>query len=87
MNQKKKYLLTLSGLLATFAPALGETIAVGAFSMNNFSGWNEKSFKGRTVYEFVKDDQINKTVMQAHIQGAASGRFKKSWSILPECLC
>jgi hypothetical protein len=38
MNQKKKYLLTLSGLLATFAPALGETIAVGAFSMNNFSG-------------------------------------------------
>jgi hypothetical protein len=81
----KSWLVLVSFRVVLLA-ASGETIAIGMFSMNNFSGWNEKSFKGRMVYEFVKDDQINKTVVQVQTRGAASGRFKKNVVILPERL-
>ncbi|MES2536605.1 MAG: DUF3047 domain-containing protein [Pseudomonadota bacterium] len=72
-----KFLLFLCGLLACSSHASEVDNVVGAFSKNDFSGWDEKSFKGHTAYELVKDVDLDKIVVRAHTQGAASGRFRK----------
>lgn len=58
----------------------GNTISrVAIFSEGDLSGWEEKSFKGNSQYEFVevKDGEQLKKVLQASTQGQASGLFKK----------
>ena len=64
-------------LLALSSPGWARSPPVGVFSEADFSGWTEKSFKGHTLYEFAKDQELGKTVVYARTQGAASGRFKK----------
>lgn len=73
----RKIGLFLIGLFTVLSPALAQTIPVGAFSARDFSGWTEKSFKGRTSYEFVTDPEIGSAVVQAQTKGEASGLFKK----------
>ncbi|OGB25470.1 MAG: hypothetical protein A3I66_15380 [Burkholderiales bacterium RIFCSPLOWO2_02_FULL_57_36] len=72
-----KYFLLFPIFLALSSPTLGQSIPVGAFSSGDFSGWTEKSFKGHTIYEVVKDQELRKSVVRAQTQDAASGRFKK----------
>lgn len=50
-------------------------IKVSKFSDSDLTGWEEKSFKGKTVYTFVKNDEH--TVLQAKSSNNASGLFKK----------
>lgn len=52
-----------------------EEIAVARFASEGMSGWESKSFKGKSVYNIVKDD--NRTVLKAHSKGGASGLTKK----------
>jgi hypothetical protein len=73
----QKFLLLLTMYLPLLPAAWAQTIQVGTFSASEFADWTEKSFKGHTLYELVKDPEIGKTVVQAQTQGAASGRFKK----------
>ncbi len=72
-----KLLIMLITLLATPLAISAETIPVGAFSSGDFSGWTEKSFKGQTHYDLIKDRELNLPVVRAQTEGAASGRFKK----------
>ncbi len=44
---------------------------IGNFSAGNLDGWQEKTFKDRTFYRFVKDN--NTTVLQADSHSNASG--------------
>lgn len=73
----RKFFLLCSILMAVPPVGWGQSVLVGAFSAGELSGWTEKSFEGRTQYELVKDLELNKTVLRARTQGAASGRFKK----------
>lgn len=59
------------------AAATDPRIVVGAFSQNAMTGWENKAFKGNTVYALVYDSEKKSTVLQATSQGAASGRFRK----------
>jgi hypothetical protein len=45
-----KFCLLLCGLLACPSQASGVANPVGAFSKNDFSGWEEKSFSGHTTF-------------------------------------
>ena len=72
-----KFLVMLIPFLAISLPLLAETKLVGAFSAGDLSGWAEKSFKGQTHYKLVTDQELNRTVVHARTEGAASGRFKK----------
>ncbi len=69
------------GVLATLvmawlsAPALAQEIKLGAFSTGDLSGWEEKSFAGKTSYELVEDE--GRKVLKAVSQAAASGLFKE----------
>lgn len=54
-----------------------ERLAVGSFAAGDFSGWEEKSFKGKTSYQLTLDPQLDQTVLDAATQGTASGRIKK----------
>jgi hypothetical protein len=56
------------------APA-AQQVLVGAFSAGDLAGWEEKSFKGHTEYQLVRDKDLN--VLQASTDGMASGRFRK----------
>ena len=69
------FLLTIIWAFCTSVWA--QTVQVGAFSARDFSEWDEKAFKGRTVYEFVRDPEVGANVVQAQTSGEASGRFKK----------
>jgi hypothetical protein len=74
-NMQRSIGLVLSLFTASFASA--NAMHVGAFASGDFSGWSEKSFKGHTQYDLVKNQELNKMVVLAQTQGAASGRFKK----------
>ena len=62
-------------------------ISVANFSEGDLSGWEEKSFKGNSQYEFVSFKTVNSNnmessaplgkVLRAHTQGKASGLFKE----------
>lgn len=65
-------------LLALFTTVLLTTnchseprLIIGNFSAGNLDGWQEKTFKDRTLYRFVKDN--NSTVLQADSHSNASG--------------
>lgn len=70
-------LLLIVVCLMPWTSQAAEKIVAGAFSAGDFSGWEEKSFKGQTSYQLVRDAQSGKLVLGAHAQGSASGRFKK----------
>jgi hypothetical protein len=59
----------MSRVLAT------EPIQLGKFSSSDISDWNQKSFKGKTDYTLVKDN--DKTVLKAHSVKSASGYIRK----------
>ncbi|MET0963736.1 MAG: DUF3047 domain-containing protein, partial [Noviherbaspirillum sp.] len=56
--------------------AAAETVPVGAFSAGDLAGWEDKSFKGHTVYALAPGPS-GATVLQASTEGMASGRFRK----------
>jgi len=70
-------LILILACLWPLASQAAEKIVVGAFSTGDFSGWEEKSFKGQTSYQLVRDAQSGSLVIAAHAQGTASGRFRK----------
>ncbi|HTN66343.1 MAG TPA: DUF3047 domain-containing protein [Burkholderiaceae bacterium] len=57
--------------------ASAERLMIGSFAAGDVSGWEEKSFKGKTSYQLTFDPQLGKSVLGAATQGAASGRIKK----------
>ena len=50
-------------------------IIIGDFGADGLSGWEEKSFSGKTEYQLVKEGSA--TVLKATSQAEASGLFKK----------
>jgi len=48
---------------------------VGTFSSGSLNGWEDKSFSGLTVYEFVQDG--SNTVLSARSNGSASGMGRR----------
>ena len=64
-----------------------DKISVANFSEGDLSGWEEKSFKENSQYEFVSSETMNskdvdvgfrqKKVLRASTQGQASGLFKE----------
>jgi hypothetical protein len=56
-------------------PAQAEDLIAGKFSAGDLSGWSDKGFKGKTVYEITQDN--GKSVLKAHSKSAASGLLKK----------
>jgi hypothetical protein len=79
MRTKKSYLLFCTGLLLLLTnPANGAEpgrIAISDFATGGLTGWEEKSFSGKTEYQLVKEGDV--TVLKATSQAAASGLFKK----------
>jgi hypothetical protein len=63
------------GLTIHYAAAAAETsvLNIGLFSESNLDGWQEKSFKGNTSYQFLEDN--GKTILRAESKAAASGLF------------
>ena len=57
--------------------ASAQVVMVGQFSEGALEGWKNKKFKGETQYSFVKDSVLQKQVLKAVSQGAASGLFFK----------
>jgi len=52
-----------------------ENNSVGEFSQGDLSGWEEKSFKGNSLYRFVETDTGK--ALRASTEGKASGLFKE----------
>ena len=79
MRTKKSFLLFCTGLpLLLTNPANGAEpgrIAISDFATEGLTGWEEKSFSGKTEYQLVKEGKA--TVLKATSQAAASGLFKK----------
>jgi hypothetical protein len=70
----KMFLLCLL-LLPPGLAAAGSVVPVALFSLGDLKRWEEKSFVGNTDYRFVR--LHNRTSLQAHSAGTASGLFKK----------
>lgn len=62
-------------LCAVMSAHAAEPIPIGAFSAHDISGWEQKSFKGKTSYSLVKDS--DRTVLKAHSVKSASGYIRK----------
>lgn len=66
---------------------MAEEVRVANFSAGNLTGWEEKSFKEHSLYDFVlaetagainrEDDAVQEKVLRASTQGNASGLFKE----------
>lgn len=52
-----------------------ESLGVGNFSAGDLSGWQEKSFQGKTQYQLTETEVG--TVLQADSQASASGLFRE----------
>lgn len=65
----------LAALIFLSTGAWGGELTVSKFSAGDLSGWNDKIFKGKTVYTIAKDGDRN--VLKAHSQKAASGLFRE----------
>ncbi|WP_455217467.1 DUF3047 domain-containing protein [Kaarinaea lacus] len=61
--------------MVTFSSYADQNIMVGAFSQSDLSGWEEKSFKGNSVYELTGSG--NQTFLRASTDGMASGMFRE----------
>ena len=74
-------------LLAGVSADETDKISVANFSEGDLSGWEEKSFKENSQYEFVSSETINSKnvdvgfqqgrILRASTQGQASGLFKE----------
>ncbi len=62
-------------LLVSISVNAIESRNLGNFSEGDFSGWEEKSFKGSSQYRFVETDTGK--VLRASTEGKASGLFKE----------
>ena len=62
-------------LLLAAANCQAAELAVGSFSSGDLSGWEDKAFKGKTIYTLVPEE--GKKVLMARSQHAASGLLKK----------
>jgi hypothetical protein len=72
----RSILLFFAALMLHALPAsAAQQVLVGAFSAGDLAGWEEKSFKGHTEYQLVRDKDL--TMLQASTDGMASGRFRK----------
>jgi len=67
--------LTLLILLSVASGAVASELKIGTFSDSDLSGWEDKVFKGKTVYTLVPEN--GKTVLQAQSKKAASGLVRK----------
>ncbi len=67
--------ILLSLLMLFAAAALADEVAVGRFSTEGLTGWEEKRFKGETGYRLVEED--GRMVVEATSRGGASGLFKE----------
>jgi hypothetical protein len=61
--------------LASAGPVMAETLAVGRFSTEGFTGWEKKIFKGETEYSLIQEN--DSIVVKAASQATASGLIKK----------
>ena len=68
-------ILTILSLLVVAASAAASELKIGTFSDSDLSGWEDKVFKGKTVYTLVPEN--GKTVLQAQSKKAASGLVRK----------
>lgn len=68
------FLVILISLLSQAILASGDLI-IGDFSQADLAGWEEKSFKGNSRYEFIEADGIKS--LQASTDGMASGMFRE----------
>jgi len=62
-------------LVMSAYPLRAASIPVGQFSQGQLAGWEDKSFKGSTQYQLLRDGQTQ--VLVANVAGGASGKFKK----------
>lgn len=70
-----KAFIAALALLTAVQPSVAGELAVGKFSAGELSGWEDKSFKGKTDYSLATDD--GKKVLRAHSRIAASGLIRK----------
>ena len=80
MQTRKSHLLFCTELLllltgAAHGAAEPQQIAISDFAAAGLTGWEEKSFAGKTDYQLIKKGDA--TVLKAFSQAAASGLFKK----------
>lgn len=71
----RRLFLSIIILLFPLSLLAAADLHIGDFSAGDLSGWTEKTFKGKTTYDFVKDGDT--TVLHAHCKATASGLFKK----------
>lgn len=62
-------------ILLLFSSAMAAQLHLGDFDSGDLTGWDDKTFKGKTSYEFIKDN--GRTVLKAHSVKAASGLIRK----------
>lgn len=67
--------LFVASMAITTTSHAQQTIPIGEFSKNTLAGWEDKSFKGTTVYALKSVDE--KQVLQATSNDAASGIAKR----------
>ncbi|WP_417618267.1 DUF3047 domain-containing protein [Oceanisphaera sp.] len=65
----------LAPILGCLLLALSVPVAALAFSPADMLGWEPKSFAGETDYRLVFDPRLQRQVVRASSQGAASGLF------------
>ena len=70
-----KRILLLLPFLFLYAPLRADTLKIGAFGGEGLAGWEERSFKGNTLYSLVALD--GRRVVHAVSEGAASGMFRE----------
>lgn len=75
MIRSLQFLFIVLACAISLVVSANEEILVGNFSQSDLAGWEEKSFKGNSRYEFVDMDGINS--LRASTEGMASGLFKE----------
>ena len=62
-------------LIVLSSSLYADELKVRQFSANDLTGWEEKTFKGKTIYSLVDND--GRLALQAHSVNAASGLFRR----------
>lgn len=68
-------LLALFFVLAAASGAMAQELVIGRFSAGDLGGWQQKEFKGQTVYRIVTVN--GKKVLKATADSAASALFQE----------
>jgi len=70
-------LIMLTTTASAQEPVIGQqNLVISHFAQGELTGWQEKTFKGNTSYQLIKDER-GKTVLEASSEGSASGLFKE----------